>query len=186
MSHLKERSHDFGVDDEGDIVPLEDYSDMPVANESIVQGMHNLEEVRRHERMIREDREDRLAAKALENAGVYVTLEEHRENQRKLVDIASDISMYKGGEKGGYQTKEFNERYKDHSPVVEGGARRRHQKIVHEELPKIYRAAELKAAGFDPVLVDYDAKTTMRSELMSRYGGPQNKRARDKWRKRLS
>ena len=190
MTVLKERFSNFGVDDEGDVVPLEDFEDIPVANESIVQGMTNLENWNREQALVEEAetearhmREQAVAEHALQNAGVYVTLEQHRRNQLELADLVSDMSMYKGGEKGGYKAQDFQERYKGKTADVESGARSNHRKIIHHDLPRIYKAKELKAAGFDAQEVDYDAKTRMRLELMERYGGPKNKKARDAWRK---
>lgn len=194
MTTLKERFHDFGIDDEDEVVPLEDFSSdqLPASNAFRTQGLANLEQLNREQAEIDEfeliakrHREQVVAERALENAGVYVTLEEHRQNQLDLVDIASDISMYKGGEKGGYKTEDFQGRYTPNTAHVEKGARTNHAKVVNRKLPEIYKAKELKDAGFNDQEVDYDAKTQMRVELMAKYGGPQNKKARAAWRKDL-
>lgn len=187
---LKEMlANDSFVDDEGEIHTYadvrEELDSHPTSDTSIIQGMANLEAWRRDNALAEQDakrmREQAVADKALQNAGVYVTLEEHLQNQRDLVDIASDLSMYRGGEKGGYKKKDFQVRYEPKAGDVEAGARANHKRLVNHDLPQIYKAAELKAAGFSSYDVDDDV-TQMRSQLMSRYGGPDKKNARAKWR----
>lgn len=176
------------VDDDGDIKPYADIApgqdSIPATNAFIAQGMANLKALRREqdivdegEALLRRERERAVAAKALEHAGIYVTLDEHRQNQLQLIDIASDISMYRGGEKGGYATEEFRNRYEPQAGTVVKGARANHLKRVNQDIPRIYKAAELEAAGFSAYDIQDDI-TQMRSELMSRYGGPANKKAR--------
>lgn len=191
MSAPKERTHDYAISYEGDVLPNEDYDELIVSNESIVQGIANLENVLLNEALIKEaeqqaklERERALAENALQNAGVYVTLEEHRQNQLDLVDVASDMSMYRGGEKGGYATDDFRRRYSPKTADVERGARENHKKRVNRDIPRIYMAKQLKEAGFNSYDVDDDV-VQMRSQLMSRYGGPANKKARAQWRASL-
>lgn len=190
MTNLKEQFHDFAVDDEGEIVPLEDtpYDERPASNAFRTQGIANLEARNAEQSLIEEaekkTREEAVANAALQKAGVYVTLDERRQDLLELVDIASDLSMYRGGEKGGYQAGDFQGRYASQAAQVEAGARRNHKKRVNQDLPRIYRANELEAAGFSAEDIKDDI-TQMRSQLMSRYGGPENKNTRAKRRAEL-
>ena len=191
MTTLKEQFHDFAVDDEGEIVPLENtpYDERPASNAFLTQGIANLETWHAEQGMIEEAekkaREQAVANAALKKAGVYVALDERRQDLLELVDIASDLSMYRGGEKGGYQASDFQERYAQQAARVEAGARGNHKKRVNQDLPRIYRAKELEAAGFSAEDIKDDL-TQMRSELMSRYGGPENKKNRAERRAKLS
>jgi len=185
--------NDSYVDDKGDILPFADVaSDLnshPVSSVSIAQGMMNLEQWRKEQEVVkqgeaelRKQREAILMQTALENTGVYVTLEDHRKNQQRLADIVGDVSMYRGGEKGGYKSTDFRNRYEPHTADVERGARQNHRKLVNHDIPEIYQAKALKAAGFDEHDVEDDVNR-MRVELMQKYGGPENKKARAMWRK---
>lgn len=191
---FKERFSNFAVNDEGDIVPLEDIptSEYPPSNAFRAQGMANLEQLRYEQVLIDEaeyqqklQREQAIAVAALKNAGVYISFEEHFQNQVELVKIASDISMYRGGESGGYSSKDFRSRYEPQATSIEKGARTNHMKRVSQDLPRIYKAAELESAGFSSYDIQDDL-VQMRSELMSRYGGPANKKARAKRRADLN
>jgi hypothetical protein len=194
MSTLKERhDHLYGVNDDGDVVPLEDYDlDRPLTdNESIAQGTANLQNHRINEELLAEDtilakkaREAKVAQAAMENPGVFVTYQEHMANLRMLADAMSDISMYQGGEKGGYQTQDFQERYAPRAANVEAGARVNHSKVANQVIARAYKAEELIAAGFDKQDVEDDV-IAMRIQLKRKYAGPQNKKARAAWRKSL-
>lgn len=188
MTTLTERSHNFGVDDEGEVVPLENYATLPVANESIVQGMTNLETRRREQAEVeaaeheaKRAREQAVAERALQNAGVYLTFEEQRQTQLALANFVSDVSMYRGGENGGYKSRSFNQRYQEKARDVEAGARKNHRQLVNHTYPELYKAAELKAAGFDAQDVE-DEANKMRAQLIKHYGGPENEKTRAKWR----
>jgi hypothetical protein len=201
MTIVKEKFGTGYLDEEGDVKPYADIQtdvDAPVPdNAFITQGIGNLEAVRANadsvalieaiaEADARIMREQKVAEEGLRSAGVFVTLEEHRANQVKIADIASGISMYKGGEKGGFKTDDFNQRYGFAAADVVRGALVNHRKLVNRELPSVYKAYELKAVGFEADDVDHDAKTTMRSEIMSRLGGPEKKKARARHRARYS
>lgn len=182
------------VDEDGDIRFSQDVTVdcIPDSNESIIQGMfsiggHQSEQdfVDEGEEWLRDLRMQEIASKALENAGVYVTLDEHKEHLRQVLYIASYLSMYQGGENGGYNTSEFKNRYKEKAPVVEARTRERHKYIIHTLLPKIYKVEEFVQAGYDREEIEWNAKTEMRLEIMAKLGGPENAKARADMRKRL-
>jgi len=52
MNKLHETHGNFGVDETGEVVPLEDYDEVPVSNESIIQGTANLENWRKEQDMV--------------------------------------------------------------------------------------------------------------------------------------
>lgn len=193
MTQLREMlPNDSYVDDNGDVRPYADIASEldahPVSDASIAQGMTNLETWRKEQSMVEEgeaalrrSREEALAAEALANAGVYETLEEHRKTQLALADVASLIAQYEGGEKGGYQTSDFQNRYKSKASRVESGARKNHKKVVNQILPKLFKADELEAIGIPRHDID-DEITQMRHKLKAEYGRGKEK-AREQWRK---
>ena len=138
-----------------------------------------------YEQEQRRQREHAIIDAALKNAGVYVTLEQRHKDMRDLVEVVADISMYKGLEKGGQHSPDFRQRYGAKAGEVAAGAHARHLWVINYTLPRLYRVSELVDAGFDRDVVEHDAKTTMRGELMSKYGGPDNKKARGAWRASL-
>ncbi|MGK2896471.1 MAG: hypothetical protein ACSLEY_02630 [Candidatus Saccharimonadales bacterium] len=193
MSKIELLSSTDYVDDSGEILPFAnietEFDSVVVQNSSIIQGKYNLEEYARQERNLavfetaeRKRREQLLMEVALKNAGVYETLEEHRETQLKLAEIAAHLSMYRGGEKGGYRSRDFQERYQQKSDQVETGARKNHRRLVNQEFPKLYKADELRSIGFDEHDIS-DDMTQMRYQLMKQYGGSENKKARNQLRK---
>lgn len=133
----------------------------------------------------RRRREHAVIDAALKNAGVYVTLEQHHQDMRDLVEVVADISMYEGLEKGGKNAPSFRQRFGARADDVAAGARTQHAWAINYTLPRMYRVLELVDAGFDQAIVEHDAKTTMRSQLMSKYGGPGNEKARQAWRASL-
>lgn len=191
MGTLKERSVGFGVDDNGDVVPLEDYQERPVANESIVQGITNLETHRSEQEWLeqaeiedRHMREQSIANTALASAGVYIPLSELTQTKLGILDAVSQMSMYRGGEKGGYQSKDFRSRYGESSGTVEGGARQNHLNLVNKVFPELLKASQLVEVGFEKHDVN-DMVNTMRMEIMDQYGGPDKEKARKALRARL-
>lgn len=193
---LKERlSPTAYLDEEGDVLPFADIQDdfdrIPAANASIVQGMTNLRSVQSERRDMelaeadgRRLREHKVAQAALETAGAYIPLEQLDENRLALLDAVSDMSMYRGGEKGGYQTSDFDKRYTPRTSRVEAGARRNHQKLVNKTIPELLKASQLVEAGFSQEDVD-DKINVTRMLLMREYGGPENEPARRKFRTQL-
>lgn len=179
-------SGDTYVDNEGDVKPYADVAaDLdahPPTDAFITQGMANLDAWRQEQLVVeqaeRQAREQKLADDALKNAGVYVTLEEHKQTQRNLIEVTADIAQYEGGENGGYTRKDFKDRYKSKSDSVETGARINHKKLVNQTIPELYKADELITAGFSKEDV-YDDITQMRGELKSKFGrGKKNARAK--------
>jgi len=181
---------DAFVDDEGNVMPYANVADdldaRPVSDASIAQGITNLDTWRREQTMVeeaeasiaKENRMRALADDALKNAGVYVTFEENRQTQRDMIEVAATIAQYEGGEKGGYQTDNFKDRYKGKSAIVEAGARANHSKLVNHTIPRLYKADELIAAGFSKEDV-FDDINQMRGELKSKYGrGKEDARAK--------
>lgn len=200
---LRERINmDTYVDDNGDVLPYADVIDQfdhpPVSNESIAQGMSNLEHVRRKadydaqnaqeaeidgEKMHKR-REHAIAEAALRAAGPHELIGEHVQTQLALLDAVSDISMYRGGEKGGYKSTDFNERYGPVAPRVERGARKNHQKLVNKTFPELLKASQLIEAGFDEYDVA-DMVNATRIKLLREYGGPEKEKARTQLRTAL-
>ena len=188
-------SQDAYLDDEGDVLPFADiradFDRMPVSNASIVQGMTNLDRVHvesRDDQLAEIDarrmREQIVADAAMNSAGAFVPIEELNDSRLALMDAVSGMSMYRGGEKGGYQSKDFNDRYTPHTPHVEAGARKNHQNLVNKTFPELLKASQLIEAGFERYDVE-DMVNGTRMQLMREYGGPDNESARRKIRKRL-
>jgi hypothetical protein len=207
MSHPKERFHDFAVTNEGDVVPLEDYDDLPVANESITQGMDNLNHARHMHAIENSDefktdakhtREQAVIDQGLQDPGVYVTLEERYQDELDLMNLVSGANM-RGGKKrgvpGGFEVAhrthpEILDRYGPQLPNVAEGARRNHRRMVNRDTLDIYHAAELKEAGIgDKEEVDFDARTMMPNAYRNRYYGTKEKddarRVRRKYLKKM-
>lgn len=187
---IKERiSPDVILDDEGDVRSPADFDDQefPVSNNSIIQGTHNLQEVRRLEELARKDgrnarvaaalakmdREDAVIRAGYENPGVYMTLQQLYKVRSRLAEVAGIKSMYEGGEKGGYHTRDFLERYGKDAGKVEAGARVNHKKLVNDILPELFMAQDLIDAGIDPLDVN-DELVGFRYRLREQYGGPDN------------
>lgn len=194
--HREQLSSSSYVDDEGDVLPYADVADtfdsQPTQNSSIVQGVENLKNhalnevaLEQFEAEAKQQREDAVIKAGRENAGVHVALEQYYQDQLDLLDFVSGSLMRRGFKKGGSKKPEALDRYGSDLPNVEAGADRNHKRQVHRDLPKIYHADELIAAGFEPQEVMFDAKTQMRSEAQHRLGGPSNKNKRAALRKEL-
>lgn len=196
MTTIRENlGHGNFLDEEGDVqssANIEgEFDRVPVANESIIQGTNNLarerlleEEMERFETDARKSREQAIAARALAEAGPHSIVGEHLQTGLKLLDAISDMTMYTGGEKGGYKTKNFNDRYKDDAPKVESGARRNHQILVNKTFPELLKASQLIDAGF----ADYevaDMVNEARMEMKHKFGGPENEKTRSQMRASL-
>lgn len=196
MTTIRENlGHNTFLDDEGDIRSYEDVKDefdrRPVSNESIIQGKANLARLRELEGQIdpfeadaRRQREHMLAEHALAHAGPHSVIGEHRQTGLQILDAVATMSMYAGGEKGGYKTKDFNDRYGAAAPDVEGGARKNHQKLVRKTFPELLKASQLIEAGFTQYEVD-DMVDEARIKLKRKFGGPENEKARSQMRARL-
>ncbi|MGB3945735.1 MAG: hypothetical protein WBK76_02750 [Candidatus Saccharimonadales bacterium] len=194
---FKERlSSNSYLSDDGDVLPLADIADTfdrpPVSGASIVQGMANLELLRADDLLNQEAeldarrmRERRVADAAMASAGAYIPLEGLTQARLDILDAISAMSMYRGGEKGGYQSADFNRRYNLSAPTVESGARKNHRKLVNHVFPELLRASQLMAAGFERYDVD-DMVNSTRMELMKDYGGPGNENARRRMRAKLN
>ncbi|GEM_PF-1934877 len=204
MNHLNERFHNFGVNDEGDVVPVEDYTDLPVANESIVQGMDNLAHARRMRDIENSDefqadakhaREQSVIDEGMRDPGVYVTLEQRYQDELDLMNLVSGANM-RGGKKrgvpGGFEVAhrthpEILDRYGPQLPNVAEGARRNHRRMVNRDSLDIYHAKELIEAGIgDKEEVEFDARTMMLNAYRNRYyGTPEKDRLRQARRRFL-
>lgn len=196
MTTIRENlGHGNLLDSEGDIRSYADFDSdfdrQPVTNESIIQGtanlarQHSLEgEMAEFEADSRRRREHALAATALAEAGPHTVIGEHVETGLQLLDAISDMSMYQGGEKGGYKTRDFKNRYEAKAPEVESGARRNHQKLVRKTFPELLKASQLIQAGFTEYEVG-DMVNETRIKLKDKYGGPENEKARSKMRAKL-
>ncbi|MBC7512280.1 hypothetical protein H7142_01290 [Candidatus Saccharibacteria bacterium] len=196
MTTIRENlGHDTVFDDEGDIgiyADFEsDYDRQPITNESIIQGTINLAELNTREDEIatfeadmRKSREHALAAKALAESGPHSIIGEHIKTGILLLDAISDMSMYKGGEKGGYKSRNFKKRYEENAPDVESGARHNHQKLVRKTFPELLKASQLIEAGFTEYEVG-DMVHETRIKMKRKYGGPKNEKIRNKTRASL-
>ena len=199
MTIIRENlGHGTVFDDEGDIGIYADfetnYDRQPITNESIIQGTINLAEANMREAEIvtfeadmrkhREHREHALAAKALAESGPHSVIGEHIQTGIQLLDAISDMSMYQGGEKGGYKSRNFKMRYEANAPDVENGARHNHQKLVRKTFPELLRASQLIEAGFTEYEVG-DMVDETRIKMKRKYGGPKNEKIRNKTRASL-
>jgi hypothetical protein len=191
MTHHRERlSHNSYMDDEGDILPYanieNNFDSALVHNESIIQGRENLKTHARQmqdlERFEAEAAWEKLRDKS---PGPHVSLEQYYQDQLDLIDFVSGSFMRRGFKKAAPVDEDIQTRYGEDLPRVEAGAERNHRRSIHNELPRIYHADELIAAGFDPDEVMFDAKTILRMAAQEEYGGPQNKNKRAARRKEL-
>ncbi len=162
----------------------------PTSNSSIIQGTANLAEARFRDAQMqeseRETRENRVIDEGLENPGVHVSLEQYYQDQLTLLDTVLGADSKAGFEKGGQHTDEAAERYQERLPRVVKGARANRVRMVNHDVLKPYHAQELIEAGVgyeEDVL--HDARTTVPSEVRSRYGGQDNEKARAARRKHL-
>lgn len=192
MTNITERTRHFAVADDGDIVSVHDYDELPTHNESIIQGTDNLASELAYESAMeafeaqnKKDRERKIAEVALAQAGPHDIIGEHREVQRAIVDAVAEMSMYQGGEKGGYDTEAFQHRYKAKAGEVISGAKKNHLRLVNEVFPALLKSTQLVEAGFDKVDVD-DMVNATRYKAKQEFGGPENKKKRTAMRKQLS
>jgi len=193
---LKERlTPDSYLSDDGDVLPYADiegtFDRPPVSNASIVQGMRNLEEHLEEQALERQAEDDarllreRLVAEAaLATAGAYTPLGELTQTRLDILDAISGMSMYRGGENGGYQSSDFQRRYGLDAPDVENGARKNHRILVNRVFPELLRASQLVDAGFERYEVE-DMVNSTRMQLMKDFGGPENENARRRMRTQL-
>jgi hypothetical protein len=193
---LKERlTPDSYLSDDGDVLPFADIEDAfdrpPVSNASIIQGMRNLEQHLEEQRLEQQAESDvlhmreRLVAKAaMASAGAYTPLSELTQTRLDILDAVSGMSMYRGGENGGYQSSDFQRRYGLNAPDVENGARKNHRILVNRVFPELLRASQLVSAGFERYEVE-DMVNSTRMQLMKDLGGPENENARRRIRTKL-